>query len=261
MKKIIVQQIQKRLKEIEKEHKVKILYANESGSRAWGFESTDSDYDIRFIYKRSQKWYLKIKPGRDVIEFPIVNYFDYSGWDLKKTLLLLEKSNPVLMEWLISPIVYVKDKNFYEKFLNLSSHYFNPIFSLYHYLNMAKSNFKEFQNNNTVKIKKYFYVLRPVLACKWIDERKEVPPIEFLKLLKLIEEKQRLHESILNLLQRKKVSRELGKEMRITIIDDFLFETIEMIENKIRNYKSISKPKRKILDDFFLEMILDDTNK
>ena len=197
MNKEIIQKIKTRLKEIELEYEIEILYAMESGSRAWGFESTDSDYDVRFIYKHKQEWYLKIKPERYVFEYPIVDEFDYSGWDLKKTLLLLYKSNPVLMEWLISPIVYVKDNNFYESFIELSSHYFNPISSLYHYLNMAKNNFKEFQKHDKVRIKKYFYVLRAILACKWIDEKKEVPPIEFEKLLQLIKKDQLLYKAIL----------------------------------------------------------------
>jgi len=98
--------IQKKLLQIEKEHSVKILYAVESGSRAWGFESTDSDYDVRFIYANPKNWYLNILPKRDVIEYPINDEFDYSGWDLRKALFLLNKSNPVLFEWLKSPIVY-----------------------------------------------------------------------------------------------------------------------------------------------------------
>ena len=90
--------ITKRLAEIEVEHEVEILYAIESGSRAWGFESTDSDYDVRFIYKHKLEWYLNVLPKRDVIEYPIVDILDYSGWDLRKSLFLLNKSNPVLFE-------------------------------------------------------------------------------------------------------------------------------------------------------------------
>ena len=104
--------VKERLLEIEKEKQVKILYAVESGSRAWGFESLDSDYDIRFIYAHNKNWYLNILPKKDVIEYPIVNDFDYSGWDLRKTMFLVNKSNPVLFEWLKSPIVYYKDNYF-----------------------------------------------------------------------------------------------------------------------------------------------------
>ena len=120
----IIEIVKKKLLEIEKEHNVNILYAVESGSRAWGFESIDSDYDIRFIYAHNRNWYLNILPKKDVIEYPIVNDFDYSGWDLRKTMFLTNKSNPVLFEWLRSPVVYFKDDYFYSIMEQLSKAYF-----------------------------------------------------------------------------------------------------------------------------------------
>ena len=71
-----------RLQELEAENNVKILYACESGSRAWGFPSATSDYDVRFIYLRPVEWYLSIEQKRDVIEYPVENDLDISGWDL-----------------------------------------------------------------------------------------------------------------------------------------------------------------------------------
>ena len=144
MKIAIRQKIISRLKEVEKENNIEILIAVESGSRTWGFESTDSDYDVRFIYKNQKDWYLKIKPERDVIEYPIVDEFDYSGWDLRKTLLLLDKSNPVLMEWMNSTIVYIKNEYFYSNFTKLVDEYFNPISSTHHYLTWQKVHSKKF---------------------------------------------------------------------------------------------------------------------
>ena len=142
-----------RLHEIEIEHKIDILYAVESGSRAWGFESTDSDYDVRFIYRHKESWYLQVLPKKDVIEYPIIDEFDYSGWDLKKTLFLLSKSNPVLFEWLRSPIVYIKNENFYKKLIEVSGEYFSKISSTYHYLHMAKGNYREYLKKDLVKIR------------------------------------------------------------------------------------------------------------
>lgn len=98
--------IVKKLSHIESEYDVEILFAIESGSRAWGFESIDSDYDVRFVYRHKPSWYFNILPKRDVIELPIVGVDDYSGWDIRKALFLLNKSNPVFFEWLRSPIVY-----------------------------------------------------------------------------------------------------------------------------------------------------------
>ena len=98
--------IQKKLEEIEKQEHVKIILAVESGSRAWGFESTDSDYDVRFIYVREPEMYLRLDTIRDVIEWQLDEVFDICGWDIKKALQLLYKSNPTLFEWIHSPIVY-----------------------------------------------------------------------------------------------------------------------------------------------------------
>ena len=101
-------EILKRIAEVEATENVTIFYACESGSRAWGFPSADSDYDVRFIYLRKPDWYLSIdvEDKRDVIERPINDELDISGWDLRKALKLLWKSNPPLLEWLVSPIVY-----------------------------------------------------------------------------------------------------------------------------------------------------------
>jgi len=183
MEKENFEHIQRKLPEIEREHNVRILYAIESGSRAWGFESTDSDYDVRFIYVHAKNWYLNILPKRDVIEYPIENVFDFSGWDLRKTFFLMNKSNPVLFEWLRSPIVYLKDDYFFQIIDELSKIYFSPISSIYHYLHMANGNFRQYLQTDIVKTKKYFYVIRPILACLWIEKFNESPPMEFEKLL------------------------------------------------------------------------------
>ena len=98
--------IQTQLRRIEEEESIKILLAVESGSRAWGFASPDSDYDVRFIYIRRMEDYLKLEKVRDVIELPMDDVLDMNGWDLQKTLRLLYKSNPTLFEWFSSPIVY-----------------------------------------------------------------------------------------------------------------------------------------------------------
>ncbi|MBN1316088.1 MAG: nucleotidyltransferase domain-containing protein [Anaerolineales bacterium] len=158
----------KRLQEIEKAEKIKILYACESGSRAWGFPSKNSDYDIRFLYINPVEWYLSIGKKRDVIEYPIADSLDISGWDLKKALLLLRKSNPPLIEWLGSPIIYLEETSIAGKMRNLIQEYSSPTSIRYHYLRMAQNNFREYLKGDTVWLKKYFYVLRPILAVNWI---------------------------------------------------------------------------------------------
>jgi len=250
----IVEKIKSKLCEIEKEKNVVILYAIESGSRAWGFESSDSDYDVRFIYTHHKNFYLNIIPKRDVIEYPIDNVFDYSGWDLRKTFFLLNKSNPVLFEWLKSPIVYYKDDFFYSIIIDLAKEYFSSISSVYHYLHMAHGNYRDFLQRSEVKIKKYFYVLRPILACMWIEKHKKSPPMEFEKLLTQIENKALL-DVINELLARKKAGIELGVEKRIDIINDFLETQLNYFEGIAHTFNPKEKPDPVILEEGFIKIL------
>lgn len=102
--------IRNRLTDVARDHDVRIIFAIESGSRAWGFPSPDSDYDVRFVYAHRPDWYLSLRPGRDVIELPIEGDLDINGWDLRKALNLMLKPNPVLLEWLSSPVRYLWDE-------------------------------------------------------------------------------------------------------------------------------------------------------
>ena len=134
--------------------------AVESGSRAWGFASPDSDYDVRFIYVRRNEDYLRLNPFKDVIELPINNILDINGWDLKKALTLFYKSNPTLFEWLNSPIVYMKTI-FLDEIRNIACRYFSEKHSLYHYISMAQRNYNEYLKGDAVKVKKYFLCASP----------------------------------------------------------------------------------------------------
>ena len=169
-----------KLQEIELRENCRILLAVESGSRAWGFASPDSDYDVRFIYARPKESYLKLERVRDVIEVPISGELDINGWDVDKTLRLLHKSNPTVFEWFSSPIVY-KTTLFADRFKPMMLHYFSSKSGLWHYLHMAEGNYRDLKGG-MVKAKKYFYVLRPVLACRWILEMGTPPPMLFSEL-------------------------------------------------------------------------------
>ncbi len=171
-----------KLNELEKKENVRILLAVESGSRAWGFASPDSDYDVRFIYVRPREDYLRLEKVRDVIELPIEGELDINGWDLDKTLRLLRASNPTLFEWFSSPIVY-HETAFADEFRSVMLKYFSSKRGLSHYLSMASSNYREYLKGDTVKAKKYFYVLRPVLACRWILDKGTPPPMLFSELV------------------------------------------------------------------------------
>ena len=164
---------------IERQNNVRILLAVESGSRAWGFASPDSDYDVRFVYAHERDWYLSIFEDRDVIEEMLPGRLDINGWDLRKSLRLFSKCNLALNEWLGSPIVYSEVSEFRKRFLRMIPHYFNPIGAMHHYRSMADRAITEHLTDGHIAIKKLFYVLRPLLACRWIRHTVAQPPTEF----------------------------------------------------------------------------------
>ncbi|OIJ20678.1 hypothetical protein BKP45_08525 [Anaerobacillus alkalidiazotrophicus] len=233
------------IRQIEKDNGVNILFACESGSRAWGFPSKDSDYDVRFIYIHKPNWYLSIDQKRDVIEIPtrdpisipIHPLLDLSGWELTKALRLFRKSNPPLLEWLKSSIVYYQSYSTIDKMRELDKNIFSPTSCLYHYLNMAKGNFRDYLQGNEVRIKKYFYVLRPILAAKWIEKYNTIPPLEFQPLLEDILQPGELKESISTLLKRKIAGEELNLEPRVDIINEYLNKEIEHLESYTKRLK------------------------
>lgn len=219
--------ILKSLLKIEQDYNVKILYAVESGSRAWEFPSKDSDYDVRFIYIHKKEDYLTIDQmgigkKRDVIELPINDLLDITGWELTKALRLFRKSNPPLMEWLRSGIVYYQAYSTIDKMKEISKDLFAPNSCLHHYLNMASNNFREYLQGDEVRIKKYFYVLRPVLAARWIEKYNDFPPLEFPMLLDDIVPEGELKQQIQILLERKVNGDELDYEPKIEVIHYFL---------------------------------------
>ena len=164
---------------VEREDRVRILFACESGSRAWGFPSPDSDYDVRFIYIRARNAYLSIESPRDTIEREFPNDLDLAGWDLRKALGLLRKSNPSLLEWLESRIVYRADETFLAELRSLATRCRSDERLFRHYLSMAKSNAQSYLRGERVRAKKYLYVLRPLFACRWLEGAQGPVPMEF----------------------------------------------------------------------------------
>jgi hypothetical protein len=221
-----------RLKAAEKEHNVKVLYAVESGSRAWGFESRNSDYDVRFIYAHPEDWYLSVdlEEKRDVIEYDIVDDFDISGWELRKALKLLYKSNPNIVEWLQSPIVYIDDGFFAAQCRKLIDSLYSFQRGIYHYRSMAKTNYRGYLKNEIVPLKKYFYVLRPLLSVIWLEKHKKPAPIEFELLRPLVAHKKILNLEISSLLDRKRVSIEKEMIPTIPVINEFILSELERLE-------------------------------
>ena len=179
--------IQAQLNNIEEKNNVKILYAIESGSRGWGFESKDSDYDVRFIYVHPIEWYLNVFEGADIIEIPIDEVLDINGWDLRKVMQLMYKSNPPLLEWLSSPIIYKEDENFIRDLREIAEKYFNPVSVIYHYINLARKSFDGLSSGDRIKLKKLFYVIRPILSCMWVENYNTNPPMNLQAMIKEVE--------------------------------------------------------------------------
>jgi predicted nucleotidyltransferase len=230
----IREEILARLANTEREHDVRILLAVESGSRAWGFASTNSDYDVRFIYRRPADWYLAIdvEDKRDVIEYPIVDDIDCNGWDLHKALRLLWRSNPAVVEWLQSPITYLQRGRFQAEALALLPRIYSLTRGIHHYYSTAKSNYRGYLQGDRVRLKKYFYVLRPLLAVRWIEQRGSVPPMAFDELLVTVADKTQLLRDIDNLLAEKRSARETDDAPPVVGVNNFIEAELARLEQK-----------------------------
>lgn len=248
MKEIILEELRK----IEEQENVKIIMAIESGSRAWGFASPDSDYDVRFIYVRKETDYLKLEKVRDVIEWKLDEVLDINGWDIRKALQLLHNSNPTVFEWCASPIVYLETEEFtwLKEILPL---YFSEKKSLYHYWHTADSTYRDHLIADEVKVKKYFYALRPLLAAKWILDKKTAPPMLFDELMEA-ELEEELKPELERLLELKKTLPEMGMAPKIPIIDAYIQQKLpeikelaEEIEGKASEWDA--------LNELFLKML------
>lgn len=218
------QEIRKRLRTAEQEHEVRVLLAVESGSRAWGFASPNSDYDGRFIYVHRPDWYLSVslEEQRDVIEYPIVDDMDVNGWDLRKALRLFWKSNPGFVEWIQSPLVYESAGSFHARARELLPAVYSVERGVHHYRSMAKTNYRGYLQAEMVPLKKYFYVLRPLLSVRWLLETQRPAPIEFSRLLHTIDGQPGLRAAIDELLERKRRSPEMGLAPQVAPIQRFI---------------------------------------
>ena len=245
--------IAEKLKEIEKEQGVKIILAVESGSRAWGFASPDSDYDVRFIYYRPKNEYLRLDDRRDVIELPINDLLDINGWDLDKALKLLYRSNPTLFEWLSSPIVYKSDSEI-EAIKSIAKDYFSIKKGLYHYLSMAKNNYREHMKKEMVKAKKYFYILRPILACRWILDKGTPPPMLFSELMDSELDKS-LIPYVNELLDIKMNSPEIKEIKKMQPVNDYIEKSLEELQRRIDETPVDYNEDWSTLNNLFLKII------
>ena len=248
----MLETIKEKLTEIEKAENIKILHCVESGSRAWGFPSPDSDYDVRFIYIRPREHYLRLDRTRDVIEWQLDETLDINGWDMQKMLRLLHGSNPTVFEWKNSPIVY-KTSDEWRSVSSVIDNYFNEKSGIYHYLSMAKTNYRAYLKGEKVKLKKYFYVLRPLLACEYIRENQKSPPMLFGDLICYLDGE--VKTEVLKLLDLKKGTSELGERKAIACINSYIENKISEFDEYVKNMPTYEKNGWDALNDLFAELL------
>lgn len=247
------ERILEELRQIEEKENVKIIMAIESGSRAWGFASPDSDYDVRFIYVRKKEDYLKLEGIRDVIEWRLDDTLDINGWDIKKALQLLYKSNPTVFEWCASPIVYMERAEF-AWLKELLPQYFSVKRSLFHYWHMANTNYREYLKGDEVRVKKYFYILRPLLAAKWILDKKIAPPMLFDDLVEA-ELEDEIRPELNRLLEMKKTLPEMGMAPKIQVMNDYIDRMMPEIKATAEKLGE-SATEWEGLNELFLKMVM-----
>jgi len=238
------------LAQVEAERNVRVLFACESGSRAWGFASRDSDYDVRFLYVHSRDWYLSVEDRRDVIELPIADDLDVSGWELRKALRLLRKSNPPLLEWLKSPIVYRHDPLFVAEFGAVAAEFYSPRRCFAHYLRMAFGNWRDYlRGREQVSLKKYLYVFRPLLACRWIERQFGQVPMLFAELVEGVLDEGDVRVALDELVARKQAGVELAIAPPVEALSRF-------IEAELPRLDALNEPEEvvgdvEVLNGFF----------
>lgn len=218
----------RRLDAVAAEHGVDILYAAESGSRAWGFPSPDSDYDCRFVYRHRREWYLSVEEARDVIECPLDDRaVDLSGWDLRKTLRLFLKSNPALHEWLASPFIYRADGAFAAALRDGAREHYCRATLARHYTHIAERQFRDYIAGQAApRLKKYFYAVRPLLCALWLDRRPTLPPMALDALLEAADLPVAVRGAVDALVAHKRGVPELGTGPAIPVLDAWIAERL-----------------------------------
>jgi uncharacterized protein len=250
----VKEKIMKEIKRLEEENEVKVLFAIEAGSRAWGVSSEKSDYDVRFVYIHRIEWYLSIDEKRDVLELPTDKVLDMNGWDLQKALRLYRKSNPQFLEWLSSDIVYNEAYKTLEKLRGVKERVFSPVTCFHHYFSMARRNFKSLDTSKEVKVKKYLNVLRPLLACLWIERFERVPPNRLIFLAEDLVTKPLIIKDINHLIKDKQEGFEYSHRSFENLLRFFEYE-LERLKGTNDGFDKKGENTTSLLNEVFLETV------
>lgn len=224
-------EVSRRLREVEQQRGLRIVFACESGSRAWGFASNDSDFDVRFIFVRPTREYLKLNPPKDAFDLHQDQDFDLAGWDIRKTAELMRRCNPPLMEWLDSPIIYETDDTISPKLVDLRKQYFDSKKAAHHYLSLAAGVWHKYIADNPAPVrKKYLYVIRPLACIRYIVMYGSQPPTLFDEVLNAIDWSAQEREAIDHLVAQKRSAGELGSQPADPLLTESITRWLEAYE-------------------------------
>lgn len=252
----MLKQIEKALKDIAQQHNCTILFACESGSRAWGFASPDSDYDIRFIYVHPLEWYFRLEKQKDTIDAMLPGDLDFSGWELRKALRLFATCNLPLNEWLGSPTIYHNQAQLQEQLFDLAHYFFNPKKAMFHYLSMARNAQQSEDCDDNSKIKALFYHLRATIACQYISIMQSMPPTKFADLL---QNNQLIPDSVLTIISDLLEQKSHAIEGQLVHIPKQLKQWLQQTENQLASAAEQAPPAIKtdfeLLNSFMLMQV------
>lgn len=246
-----MQAIPQIIEQIAADKKVKLLYACETGSRAWGFPSPDSDYDIRFIYMHERDWYLSLYERKDTIEV-MDGDLDITGWDLRKCLHLLKKSNAALIERFQSPIPYFIDDNFKQSFTGLIQQYYSPIAVFFHHYSLAQKFWEELKDQKEIKLKSYFYLIRSLLSCYWTTKDDSVLPMDIEGLMTKIDDGRK--SELRQLIQLKATVGEKYLHPADANLNEWIQQMFILLEQSQSNL-TINSKDSKALNSYFLQTV------
>jgi predicted nucleotidyltransferase len=244
-----------KLDETEEEYGVKIVLAVESGSRGWGFPSLNSDYDVRFVYARSIDWYLSLDDGNDCIGFDPDPVFDIQGWDIRKALRLMRRSNASILEWLSSPVRYREDAALASEMKLLGEKCFDMSRCVKHYKSIAWNSLKLIEESEMAKLKKYFYCLRPLAASQYILKTGKFPPMEYLKTISGIDMPESIREEAAKLVDMKKATNEDLLIVKNQVLISHIKGALACVDKEAEKLPKREKMDTSELDAFFKKAI------
>lgn len=250
----IEQKIKEKLAEIEEKEQVRVIYAAESGSRAWGVESPDSDYDVRFVYVRPLRDYLKLEKQSDVIDWQIDEVWDINGWDIKKVLQQFHGGNATLFEWCGSPVVY-KQTTDWIRVMKTAQNYFSEKAAVHHYYGIARNTWEKYLRGNTVKYKKYVYALRPILSVCYIEKYYCMPPVLLRDLMNTVALPGNVMETIERMLLLKTSVNEKALLPQLPVLQDYICTELDRISKTVKQITDDRKEDWEPLNKIFEELL------